>query len=141
MVSNLVLTKRISILPYSNMVARNQGQKKEFQRSRGKVRLSDAHLEEIARLFGMLAESSRLKLLRALLERPMTVSELIEETGMKQGNISKHLSTLLLGGFVAREREGNFARYTIADPTVASLCMLMCGRVESHARKRVRELA
>lgn len=123
------------------MVARNQVQKKDFQGRRGKARLSDAQLEEIARLFGMLAESSRLKLLRALLEQPMTVSELIAETGMKQGNVSKQLSTLLLGGFVERAREGNFARYAISDPTVASLCMLMCSRVESHARNRARELA
>lgn len=123
------------------MAARNQEQKKHPRPRAGKVKLSDAHLEEIARLFGVLAESSRLKLLRALLESPMTVSQLIEETGMKQGNVSKHLSSLLLGGFVAREREGNFARYAISDPTVASLCMLMCGRVESQARKRVKELA
>lgn len=102
--------------------------------------LSDAHLDEIARLFGTLAESSRLKLLRALLERPMTVSELIDETGMRQGNVSKHLGTLLLVGFVARVREGNFARYAIADPTVAALCALMCGRVESQARKKAQAL-
>lgn len=123
------------------MATQNQAKKRFSRRGGDKPKLSDAHLEEIARLFGMLAESSRLKLLRALLERPMTVSELIDATGMRQGNVSKHLSTLLLGGFVARVREGNFARYTIADPTVASLCMLMCSRVESHARKRARELA
>ncbi|MEN9847243.1 MAG: hypothetical protein RIS36_2390 [Pseudomonadota bacterium] len=103
--------------------------------------MTDAHLEEVARLFGMLAESSRLKLLRALLDRPMTVSELIQATGMRQGNVSKHLGTLLLGGFVAREREGNFVRYAISDPTVASLCMLMCSRIEAEARHRMRQLA
>jgi ArsR family transcriptional regulator len=98
-------------------------------------------LDEIAKLFGMLAESSRLKLLRALLEQPMTVSELMEATGMKQGNVSKHLGTLLLGGFVGRKRDGNFARYTITDPTVGALCMLMCDRIESQARQRVEQFA
>jgi DNA-binding transcriptional ArsR family regulator len=109
--------------------------------SRGKAKLTDARLNEIARLFSVLAESSRLKLLRALLIQPMTVSELIEQTQMKQGNVSKHLGTLMLGGFVARVREGNFARYTICDPTVGELCALMCDRVEFQARKRVRDLA
>jgi DNA-binding transcriptional ArsR family regulator len=123
------------------MAMKNQAQKVSPQQKGGKVKLTDAHLEEVARLFGMLAESSRLKLLRALLERPMTVSELIESTGMKQGNVSKHLGTLTLGGFVGREREGNFVRYAITDPTVASLCMLMCSRIETHARQRVRQLA
>jgi DNA-binding transcriptional ArsR family regulator len=123
------------------MAPKNQGKKKGPARGKERAKLSDAQLDEIARLFGMLAECSRLKLLRALLERPMTVSELMEQTGMKQGNVSKHLGTLLVGGFVGREREGNFVRYTLADPTVASLCMLMCGRVESHARRKARELA
>jgi DNA-binding transcriptional ArsR family regulator len=60
---------------------------------------------ESARLFGILAEASRLKLLRALMEKPLTVTELMEATGMKQGNVSKHLSVLLNARFVARERE------------------------------------
>jgi ArsR family transcriptional regulator len=123
------------------MAVRNQAQKALSGRRSKRVNLTDAHLEEVARLFGMLAESSRLKLLRALLDRPMTVSELIEATGMKQGNVSKHLSTLLLGGFVEREREGSFARYGIIDPTVASLCMLMCSRIESQARRRMKQFA
>lgn len=120
------------------MAVRNQAQRSPSDK-RAKLTLTDAHLEEVARLFGMLAESSRLRLLRALLERPMTVSELIEATDMKQGNVSKHLSTLLLGGFVGRTREGNFVRYGIVDPTVASLCMLMCSRIESQARRRVKQ--
>lgn len=123
------------------MAVRNQAQKVGARSRSKKVNLTDAHLEEVARLFGMLAESSRLKLLRALLDRPMTVSELIQATGMRQGNVSKHLGTLLLGGFVAREREGNFARYAISDPTVASLCMLMCSRIEAEARHRMKQLA
>ena len=123
------------------MVVKNQAQKRVSDTQGKKVHLTDAQLEEVARLFGMLAESSRLKLLRALLERPMTVSELVDRTEMKQGNVSKHLGTLLLGGFVGREREGNFVRYAITDPTVGALCMLMCSRIESQARRRAKLLA
>ena len=103
--------------------------------------MSDAQVEEAARLFGILSESSRLKLLRALMEKPLTVSELIEATGLKQGNVSKHLGVLLNARFVAREREGNFARYTLADKRLYQLCDLMCMRIEDDARRRVRELA
>jgi DNA-binding transcriptional ArsR family regulator len=120
------------------MVSKKQGQRQPPGKANT---LSDAHLEEIARLFAMLAESSRLKLLRALLEKPMTVSELVEATDLKQGNVSKQLSILLSGGFVGREREGNFARYTINDPTIASLCTLMCSRIETHARERAKQFA
>lgn len=103
--------------------------------------MSDAQIDEAARLFGILAEASRLKLLRALMEEPLTVSELMDVTGMKQGNVSKHLGVLLNARFVAREREGNFARYALADQTLHQLCDLMCTRMEEDARQRAGELA
>lgn len=108
---------------------------------KSKSPMSDAQIEEVARLFGILAESSRLKLLRALMEQPLTVSELMEATGMKQGNVSKHLGVLLNARFVAREREGNFARYALADQKLHQLCDLMCTRIEEDARQRAAELA
>jgi DNA-binding transcriptional ArsR family regulator len=106
-----------------------------------KPSMPDAQVEEAARLFGILSESSRLRLLRALMEQPLTVSELIEATGMKQGNVSKHLGVLLNARFVARQREGNFARYSFADKRLYQLCELMCMRIEDDARQRVKELA
>lgn len=102
--------------------------------------LTDTHIEEIARLFGVLAEPSRLKILRALMEGSATVTELIEATGLKQGNVSKHLGVLLSARFVTRQQSGNFARYSISDPKLKALCNLMCGRVESDAVGRVRAL-
>lgn len=102
--------------------------------------MSDTQVEEAARLFGILSDSSRLKLLRALMTEPLTVSELIEATGMKQGNVSKHLGVLLTARFVAREREGNFARYSLADAKLYQLCDLMCARIVADARQRIKEL-
>jgi DNA-binding transcriptional ArsR family regulator len=106
-----------------------------------KGQMSDARISEVARVFAALAEPSRLKLLRELIERPLTVSELIDATGLQQGNVSKHLGVLVSGGFISREAEGNFARYRLADATVVTLCELMCARVEAHAQKRAKELS
>lgn len=100
-----------------------------------KPAMSDARLEEAARLFGILAEPSRLRLLRALMDGPRTVSELVEATEMKQGNVSKHLGVLLSARFVGREREGNFARYSVADPRLVELCELMCCRIEEDVQR------
>ena len=102
--------------------------------------MSDAQLDEAARLFAILAEPSRLKLLRTLMNQAMTVTELIEATGMKQGNVSKHLGMLLDARFVSKEKEGNFARYGIADSKLFELCELMCGRIEQDARHLLEKL-
>ena len=100
-----------------------------------KPKMSDVQIEETARLFDILSEASRLYLLRELMERSLTVTELVERTGMKQGNVSKQLGMLLDARFVSKEKEGNFARYSIADPTLLSLCQLMCGRIEQQAKR------
>ncbi len=102
--------------------------------------MTDALLETVARQFGTLSEPSRLRLLRALMEGPLTVTDLVEATGMKQGNVSKHLGILLEARFVAKTKEGNFARYAIADPKLFTLCELMCGRVQEAATRQARAL-
>ncbi len=106
-----------------------------------KKAMSDAQVEEAARLFAVLAEPTRLKLLRALMDRPHTVTELVEATGFKQGNVSKQLGMLLTARFVAKEKEGNFARYSITDPTLQALCTLVCGRIEAAAAEQLRALS
>lgn len=108
---------------------------------KNKKNMSDAQIEESARLFSVLADTSRLKLLRALMSGPLTVTELVEQTGLKQGNASKHLGALLESRFVAKEKDGNFARYSIADANLYTLCQLMCGRIETDARQRLNALS
>lgn len=96
--------------------------------------MNDAQLEETARLFGILSDASRLRILRELMQGSYTVSELMERTGLKQGNLSKHLGVLHQAGFLQRETEGNFARYHLVDPSVKDLCGLMCGRIRERAK-------
>ena len=95
-----------------------------------KAPLTAAKLEAVARLFGVLSEPSRLVLLQALHSRALTVTELIEATGMKQANVSKHLAVLHDHQLVRRSREGISVRYAIADPMIFSLCDLVCGKME-----------
>lgn len=81
----------------------------------------------IAQRFRVLSDPLRIRLLDLLRESPATVSELTRATGSSQQNISKHLGVLHLAGMVAREKEGNFARYYVADPGISALCEQVCG--------------
>jgi DNA-binding transcriptional ArsR family regulator len=99
--------------------------------SRGTTsKLSRGQLEAVGRLFGVLSEPSRLGLLQALHNGPLTVSELVEASGMKQANVSKHLGVLHDHQLVQRRREGTSIYYEIADPMIFSLCNLVCGKME-----------
>jgi DNA-binding transcriptional ArsR family regulator len=104
------------------------------------ISLTDAQIEEAARLFATLSEPSRLRLLQALMRGPMTVTELVEATGMKQGNVSKQLGMLYDAHLLARNREGNFIRYAVGDDAVTQLCNLVCRKIESDALARVAAL-
>jgi DNA-binding transcriptional ArsR family regulator len=91
-------------------------------------------LKAVARLFAVLSEANRLILLHALHDGPMTVSELVDASKMKQANVSKHLSVLHDHRLVKRERIGSSVRYEIADPMVLSLCNLVCAKMQRDAR-------
>jgi DNA-binding transcriptional ArsR family regulator len=94
--------------------------------------LPDPLAELIARRFGVLAEPMRIKLLDRLRDGEATVGDLVEASGSSQQNVSKHLRVLLEAGLVARRRDGNFARYSIADETVFAICEQVCGGLRAR---------
>ena len=97
--------------------------------------LSAEQLAAVARLFGVLAEPTRLALLQALRAGPLNVSELMTACDMKQANVSKHLGVLHDHHLVKRERHGTSICYEIADPMIFSLCNLVCEKMERDAQR------
>lgn len=91
------------------------------------------HLEQAANRFKILSETVRLELLNQLqMKGEMTVSELVEATGHRQANVSKHLGMMAREGLLSRRKEGLYVYYEINDPTLSALCMLVCGRIREE---------
>ena len=90
----------------------------------------------IAGRFRALGEPARLAILQALRDAERTVTEIVEETGLTQANVSRHLQQLLAGGFVRRRRAGLYAYYALADNDVLALCDIMCGRVVTEVDRQ-----
>jgi DNA-binding transcriptional ArsR family regulator len=84
----------------------------------------------VAERFKVLAEPARLQLLERLRGGERSVTELVEETGLGQANVSKHLRLLRDLRFVTRRKEGLNVYYALADERVFTLCDMMCGRIE-----------
>lgn len=88
-------------------------------------------LEHTAHRFRLLGEPTRLQILNCLHAMgEQNVQSLVSATGQSQANVSKHLRLLLNEGLIGRRQEGPFAYYRITDPTLAALCMLVCGRLQ-----------
>ncbi len=95
--------------------------------------LPEALLEPIAERFKVLGDATRLAILRSLLDdRELNVGDLVDRLGSSQANVSKHLGILHRAGIVARRPEGTAAYYSVVDPTLVSLCELVCDRLRSQ---------
>ena len=103
------------------------------------MKLSPELMTDVAARFKALAEPARLQLLQHLRSGDASVSELVEETGLTQANVSKHLQLLLRLGFVTRRKDGLHVYYALADKDIFRLCDLMCGRLaaETEARRQL----
>ena len=74
-----------------------------------------------AKLFRGFADPSRLSIVEALRAEPLTVTEIIEATGLSQSNASNHLACLWDCGLVIREQQGRYVRYRLSDDRVVEL--------------------
>jgi ArsR family transcriptional regulator len=74
-----------------------------------------------ARLFRVLADPTRLRILELLLDGPRTVRELIDHLGCSRSRVSNHLACLRWCGFAEADRSGRTAIYSIRDRRVAAV--------------------
>jgi Predicted transcriptional regulators len=94
----------------------------------------DAQIEAVARRFRVLGEPVRLELLGVLHdEGRLSVGEIVEATGHRQANVSKHLGRMAEEGLVSRTREGVHVYYTLDDATLPALCLLVATRLREEA--------
>ena len=84
--------------------------------------LTDANLSEIALRFRILGEPLRLRLLYRLFGGECSVTDLANQLGTTQPNVSKHLKVLLQAKLVQRRQQKNTAFYSVIDRSVFDLC-------------------
>lgn len=93
-------------------------------------------LDAVAGFFAALAEPARLRVLHALCGGECTVGAIVEETGLSQPAVSRHLAALHRHGIAARRRDGNQVYYRIADESAPELCRMVCGRLAASIDDR-----
>jgi DNA-binding transcriptional ArsR family regulator len=74
-----------------------------------------------AKLFRGFADPSRLSILETLRSGAITVSEIVNRTGLSQSNVSNHLGCLRDCGLVEVEQQGRFASYRLNGEKVSEL--------------------
>jgi ArsR family transcriptional regulator len=93
-------------------------------------------LDAVAQRFRLLGEPVRLELLNVLHTRgELSVGELVEVTGHRQANVSKHLGLMADDGLLTRTRDGVHVYYAIDDPTLSALCLLVSTQRAEEAKQ------
>lgn len=92
----------------------------------------DHAFDAVAAYFSVLSEPTRLRIMHALCEQEKTVSQIVEELGATQTNISRHLNLMHRSGVLARRKEGNQVHYRAADPAMVEICRSVCNRIAAQ---------
>lgn len=86
-----------------------------------KKKITEERLMDLADLFKMFGDSTRLRILVELSEGELSVGELAERLGMTQSAISHQLKTLRVGKLVKCRREGQSNLYSLDDEHVGTI--------------------
>ncbi len=98
--------------------------------------LSESDAAELERLFRVLGDRHRLRILNILLRaggQPVCVCEFIDHLGLAQPTVSYHLKQLTEAGLLDREKRGTFAYFRVRAEAMERLHRLVEPAVLSRA--------
>ena len=99
--------------------------------------IDEKTLAGTARLFKVLGNGSRLRLLLLLLDEERSVSALAEAAGLSQPLVSQHLKALRGAGLVAATRRGREMIYRVSDHHVSHMAADAIAHAQEHDRKEL----
>jgi DNA-binding transcriptional ArsR family regulator len=79
-------------------------------------------LAAAASYFGLLSDPTRLRILNSICGVERNVTAIVDATGVRQTNVSRHLAVLHAAGVVTRRKVRNNVFYKVADPMFAEVC-------------------
>jgi len=82
---------------------------------------NSADVNTLSKVFKLMGEPNRLRILCALGLECRPVTDIIEATGLSQTNVSFHLRSLREGGMVRAERRGPFVYYCLPDSELLAI--------------------
>ena len=98
-------------------------------------------LDRIAVRLKAMGNPFRLRILHAIYDGELSVSEILARVGGSQANVSKHLNVLRNADLVSARRDGVSVYYRISDATVFAICRTVCDSMLEQASSEVAKIA
>lgn len=87
-------------------------------------KLSKEDIEKMSRIFHVLADCNRLRIVMALMQRELCVNQLTQACGATQSNVSHQLRILRDNNVVRAKRSGQSTEYALADEHIREIVAL-----------------
>lgn len=84
--------------------------------------LTDKDFIKNAKVYKILANPKRLKILNNIVGKEISVEEISKITGIKQPNLSQHLAILRKNNLVTSKKVSGYVFYKISDPVIVGNC-------------------
>jgi DNA-binding transcriptional ArsR family regulator len=102
--------------------------------------MKDAIFEIQAEFCKAMGNAARLHILHILREHPKSVSEICQQIGLSQSNVSRHLAYLRNAGVVVTTRNGGGMVYQITDEKIVEVCDLVRSVLVEQIHRRSRSI-
>jgi DNA-binding transcriptional ArsR family regulator len=89
-----------------------------------------------SKYFKAFGDRTRLRILKLLSNKEMTVNEIVDAIGLSQSTVSRHLSVLREAGIAVDRRDGQKVYYSLKKQAVENCCSCFCDRLEIEVRKK-----
>jgi DNA-binding transcriptional ArsR family regulator len=90
------------------------------------LRLLRDRAGEVAGMLKLLSHPNRLLVACELMDGERSVSQIEDNTGVRQPNLSRDLARLRAEGLVTTRRDARHIYYTLADPRISALMTALC---------------
>ena len=95
----------------------------------GKLSITEDHALELAEMFRLMGDPSRLKIIVACLEEPVCVSDIAARLKLSPSLVSHHLRLLRAARVLRAERQGKQVFYAAADDHIRCVIVDMTAHV------------
>lgn len=103
----------------------------KYSENLGKIHhMNEEELGDLAELFKMFADSTRIKILYDLFDGEKNVGEITEDLDMTQSAVSHQLKILKTSRLIAARREGKSIYYSLADDHVKTIIAMGKDHIE-----------
>lgn len=93
------------------------------------LRINEDEVVELAEMFRLMSDPTRLKIILACLDAPVSVGAMAEALGISASLVSHHLRLLRAARLLNADRRGRMVFYVVGDPHIRSMLTDMADHV------------